>query len=409
MEDWKYNQTYSGTPQGGIISPILSNIYLHELDDFVGKLIQDFNVGKTRPPNPEYDNIGQKIHYRQKKLRKHGRNEQVIKEIKELQEQRLGIPSVIENTDRYKRLRYCRYADDFLCGVIGSFTDAKEIMHSITTFLKYDLHFEVSEEKTGIKRATRNIEFLGYKIKVIYSQRMVKNKVGRTVHTQRILQGFIRLSTPEHKIVNFAKSHDYGVYVTNKANHRPYLLTSSEVEIVTMYNSEIRGFANYYALAGNVKYELSKLTHLAFRSLIKTLAGRGKTKMSTIYKRLKQGNEWSLKYKVGNAWRGLKIFQLKHLIKQPNGKDLIPLTEHLYTTGTELTQRMNANLCEYCGNKSRPMEVHHVRKLKDLQSKKHLENWERVMIARNRKTLILCDKCHHLLHQGKLPDIRKPN
>ena len=340
MEDWKLNQTYSGTPQGGIVSPILSNIYLHELDDFVVKLIQDFYVGKTRPQNPEYDSIGHKIHYRQKKLRKYGRNEQLIKEIKELQEQRLGMPSVIENTDKYKRLRYCRYADDFLCGVIGSYTDAKEIMNSITTFLKQDLHFETSEKKTGIKRATRNIEFLGYQFRIRQSHRVVKVKKGNTWHKKRTLRGYVFLSIPEYKIVNFAKEHDYGVYLTKKAMHRPYLNLSSEVEIITMYNSEMRGFANYYSPANNVKHELGQLEHLALRSLIKTLASRRKTTMSNIFGRLKQGNEWILKYKVNDVWKELKIFQLKHLIEQPNGSDDIPQTAYLYTVGTELIQRM---------------------------------------------------------------------
>jgi RNA-directed DNA polymerase len=320
----------------------------------------------------------------------------------------LKIPSVVENTDRYKRLRYCRYADDFLCGVIGSYTDAKEIMCSITNFLK-KLSFETSADKTGIKIATRNIEFLGYEIKVRSTHRIVKvKKYGRKWRV-RTAKGVIRFSIPKHKIRRFAKTHGYGIYAENKAKHRPYLLTSSEVEIVTMYNSEIRGFANYYLLAKNVKHTLSMLEHLAFRSLIKTLAGRRKTKMTEIYEQLKQGNEYVLKYKMNNVWNELKVFQLKHLTKRPDGTDILPLTLHLYRTGTELIQRMNANLCEYCGNTSRPMEVHHVRKLKDLQAKKHLENWERVMIARNRKTLILCDECHHLLHQGKLPDNRKPN
>ena len=410
MEDWKYNQTYSGTPQGGIISPILANIYLHELDDYVEQLIEDFNVGKIRPSNPEYNRIGNLIYDVRQNLRKHGRKSEWINKLKELQEKQSKLPSVVEDTDKYKRLRYCRYADDFLCSVTGSFTDTKKIMCSIIEFLNNDLILDVSENKTGIKRATRNIEFLGYRIKIRQTGREVKMKVNGRIHKRRTLQGHIRLSIPEHKIRDFSKSHGYGVYAENKAKHRPYLLTSSEVEIVTMYNSELRGFANYYALANNAKHELGQLQHLAFRSLIKTLAGRRKTSMTAIYIRLKQGSEWVLKYKMNNAWKELKIFQLKHLTKRPNGTDdKLPLTAHLFTTGTELTQRMNANLCEYCGNTSRPMEVHHVRKLKDLQSKKHLENWERVMIARSRKTLILCDECHHLLHQGKLPDNRKPN
>ena len=409
MEDWKYNQTYSGTPQGGIISPILANIYLHELDNYVGKLIEDFSIGKKRPLNLEYDHLTQRMFRIRQNLRKHGRKSEWIDELKELQEQQSKMPSVVENTDKYKRLRYCRYADDFLCGLAGSFTDAKNIMRSITDFLKNDLNLDVSESKTGIKRATRNIEFLGYRIKVRQTGREVKVKIRGRNYKKRTLRGHIRFSIPKHKVTEFAKSHDYGVYAENKAKHRPYLLTSSEVEVVTMYNSELRGFANYYILANTVKFALSQLEHLAFRSLIKTLAGRKKTKMTSIYIQLKRGNEWILRYKVNNVWKELKVFQLKHLVERPNGIDKLPLTEHLFLTGTELTQRMNANLCEYCGNTSRPMEVHHVRKLKDLQSKKHLEDWERVMIARNRKTLILCDECHHLLHQGKLPDNRKPD
>ena len=87
-----------------------------------------------------------------------------------------------------------------------------------------------------------------------------------------------------------------------------------------------------------------------------------------------------------------------------------PLIEHLYRHGTELTQRISANQCELCGDTDRPIEVHHIRKLKDLKRKPHLQNWEKVMIARNRKTLILCsgdaDSCHKLLHKGQLPDKR---
>ena len=51
VEDWKYHNTYSGTPQGGIISPILANIYLHELDCYMETLIADFKRGKQEAVN----------------------------------------------------------------------------------------------------------------------------------------------------------------------------------------------------------------------------------------------------------------------------------------------------------------------------------------------------------------------
>ncbi len=78
--------------------------------------------------------------------------------------------------------------------------------------------------------------------------------------------------------------------------------------------------------------------------------------------------------------------------------DYIPTT-FMYRTSTELTQRLLANKCEWCGKTDEAMEVHHIKKLKDLQGKKI---WEQVMIARRRKTMVLCVACHHKLHQGKL-------
>ena len=116
-----------------------------------------------------------------------------------------------------------------------------------------------------------------------------------------------------------------------------------------------------------------------------------------------------LKYKVGEKQRELKIFQLKHMNMTPNGNEAMPPTAQLYKSGTELTKRMSAEECEYCDNSNMPMEVHHVRKMKDLTSKPNKEIWERQMIAKNRKTLVLCKECHHLLHQGTLPDIRRTN
>ena len=292
MEDWKYNQTFSGTPQGGNISPILANIYLHELDEFVLGLIERFNVGNKRPTNPEYRKISKRSERLRNELKKSGFNPEIFSKLKENQSKMLQTPSTIENTDAYKRLRYCRYADDFVCGVIGSYNDAKTLMETITDFLKRELLLDVSAEKTGIKRATKGIEFLGYGIKSEYGSRVIKRKVNGTLCKSRTITGGILLSIPTKKITDFCKHHGYGVYDTHNATHRPELITSSDVEIVTTYNAELRGLANYYCMARNVKGTLHKLVSLAFRSLLKTLANRRKTKLSRIYHQLKQGNEY---------------------------------------------------------------------------------------------------------------------
>lgn len=411
LEDWKYNHTFSGTPQGGIISPILANIYLHELDSFVKSTIEKFEVGNKRPINPDYAKLTNKAHHLRSKLERKGSNPQLINELKELRKEMHSTPSVIENTDKYKRLRYCRYADDFLLGVIGSYNDAKMLMNSIELFLKDELSLQTSPEKTGITRATKGVDFLGYGIKIAYDEKVVRRNINGRVYKQRSYRGNIDLLIHDRKMMEFCHSKGYGNWETKKSTHRSLLLNSSDMEIVEVFNAELRGFANYYILAKNFKGRLGRLEYLCWFSLVKTLASKHKTSVKEVFAKMRRVNDFYVKCEVGDEVKELKVFKLKHIVKRtPDGKDDLPLTMHLYANGTELTRRMGAKQCEYCGRTDRPMEVHHVRKLKDLKSKPHLQHWEKVMIARNRKTLILCagsaDSCHNLLHKGMLPDIR---
>ena len=148
---------------------------------------------------------------------------------------------------------------------------------------------------------------------------------------------------------------------------------------------------------------------MANYSLFKTLAGKHKSKLSTVLKRLKVGSEWIHRYTLKGKPKEMKVFQLKHMDKKDirwEEVDKIPNTLYLTASRSELIRRMEADTCEFCGKETPDCEVHHVRKLKDLISKPKLEYWEKVMIARHRKTIILCIVCHDLLHAGKLLDNR---
>jgi RNA-directed DNA polymerase len=214
----------------------------------------------------------------------------------------------------------------------------------------------------------------------------------------------INIYVPEEKVKAFCQAKQYGNYDLLKSAHRPLLLHSSDVEIVNTYNAELRGFANYYSLACDVKSKLARLIYLAHYSLFKTLADKHQTTVRTVVSKLKKNGEFVLEYKAGNETRKVKVFKLKHL--QSNSVnaariDNLPNTA-MFTFGrSDLLDRLNAQICEYCGIDTGYFDVHHVRKLADIKPGK--TKLEKLMIARNRKTIVLCVECHHQLTNGVLP------
>jgi RNA-directed DNA polymerase len=412
LSEWKYHNTYSGVPQGGTASPMLANVYGHELDQFMKKLINQFNVGKRRPANLEYQRLANRKHRIRKTIDQSGKTSELIKELRELSRRMKEIPSKRTHGDDYKRLRYCRYADDVILGIIGTKEDAKDINEKVVHFLAEKLGLKISPEKSGIFAAKKGIKFLNYHIHTNKGDRTLRMKINGRYTTKRTITEHISLHVPQQRIIDFCAKNEYGDWYKNEPKDKPKLLNASDVEILYTYNAELSGLANYYCLADDVKRKLSKLFYLAEYSLVKTLANKHKAKQTTIHQRLKKGNELILKYDVNGREKEITLFKLKHMTKKPKSWDVDQIANTLYLRGSdsELVRRMSANECEYCGRTDLPIQIHHVGKLKDIRSNKHLEKWQKVMVARNRKTIFLCsgtkDSCHYLLHRGKLPDKR---
>ncbi len=412
MEDWKFQKTYSGTPQGAICSPILANAYLHELDKFIEGLKSQFDRGKRRAKNPEYVGYEYRIYRLRKKIDQLKEDEEgngplileLRNQIREIDKKRKAIPSRNLYDPAYRRLWYARYADDFLIGIIGSKQEAAEILDQVKKFLRESLHLEVSESKTGIRYAKEGTRFLGYDVRVHTGDRIVRTLQQGRHTTKRSFVEKINIYVPEEKVKAFCQAKQYGNYDLLKSAHRPLLLYSSDVEIVNTYNAELRGFANYYSLACDVKRKLARLVYLAHYSLFKTLANKHQTKAGAIASKLKKDGEFVLEYKVGNETRKVKVFKLKHLQSNPVRAarvDNMPNTA-MFTFGrSDLLDRLNAQICEYCGIDTGYFEVHHVRKLTDIKPGK--TKLEKLMIARNRKTMVLCVECHRQLTNGVLP------
>lgn len=415
LEDWKFYNTHSGTPQGGIVSPLLANIYLHELDLKLDELIRNFDLGAHRAKNLGWVRLSYEVHKvreRIKKLDAQGHDEDKAKALKQHDELRLlllGMPASDPMDPNYRRLRYVRYADDFLIGVIGSREDAKRLMTEVSVFLTNALGLEVSSEKSGIRKSTEGVEFLGYEV-AVYSRpqklKVVKHRDGTRL-TRRSMVNRIQLSVPLDKARRFAIKHEYGHYDRFSASHRTNLLHCDDVEIVDVYNSEFRGFANYYALARDVKQKLRKLEFLWQTSLLKTLAAKHSTSVMTIVRRYKVGpSRFTVRAHVNgknserNVWR-LSDVNLKSI--KDNAVDNINGTEWIRNPRTNMAERAAIISCHFCGTNDGPFELHHVNPLRDVKNAKPLK---RIQAGRNRKVVAACKSCHNLLHQGKLPDYR---
>lgn len=169
LEEWYFNKTYSGTPQGGIVSPILANIYLDQFDKYMKEYATLFDKGESRKIRNEYMNLNMRTVNRRKKRKA---TEDPVEaaaldaEIKQLQKQLRSMPVRDEMDENYRRLKYVRYADDFLIGVIGSKQECERIKEDITNYMRDRLKLELSAEKTLITHAREEAKFLGYRITV---------------------------------------------------------------------------------------------------------------------------------------------------------------------------------------------------------------------------------------------------
>lgn len=403
MEDWHYNRTYSGTPQGGILSPLLANIYLNELDAYIeDTLIPQYTRGKRRAPNLEYCQLGYQI----KCAREAGDQDQV----RQLELKRRTMPSQDVADPNYRRLHYVRYADDFILSFSGPKSEAEAIKTAIGVFLREQLHLELSASKTLITHSrTEHARFLGYDISIYHADDKISSRTGTLTKT-RSINGGVRLGIPYGKVTELTRR-----YIRNgKPIHEAGLLAYSDAQIMDVFQQRFRGVAEYYKYAVDRK-ALGKLKYVMEVALTKTLANKFKTTVPEIYRRYASKHTVDgYTYKVlvvevptqnGTRriyWGGIPLKVVKpgaEPIDDNNGRRNVALSSR-----TDLIQRLQANECEICGAKG-PCDVHHIRKLADLKDRwrgrRDKPAWVIRMIAMQRKTLVVCEKCHVAIHGGK--------
>lgn len=411
LDEWKFHNTYSGAPQGGIISPILSNIYLNELDVYMESFKNSFNQGKRRKKNPEYENVRSKMRRLEKKIDNTNEQEDSDsienwkQEVKVLKKKLTQMPYSNQMDNEYRRLTYVRYADDFLIGIIGSKEDAQHVKEEIAKFLKDKLKLELSMEKTLITNASnKQAQFLGYEIKIFKSQAIRTDKLGRKI---RLLNGKVQLKMPHKAWVNKLQKYQAIKMSANgtwKPKPRNYFQRNEDLEIVSQYNSEIRGLYNYYRLAENVSNHMHRFAYFMFYSMLKTFATKYRKRTKHIRKKYMKNGRFTVEYETK---RGIKqIHFIERSFPRINGiskeqTDVVQNTRYTMST-TRLSDRIKAETCELCGRSNTTIHMHHVKRLKNLREKSNKSYLEQQMIARNRKTIALCKECHLKRHKGEI-------
>lgn len=401
VEDWKYNKTYSGTPQGGIISPILANIYLDKFDKYIKEYAATFRKGDRRSINPEYWRLNNKKNRLKQKLQKTSdeqMRESYLYEIAQLSKQMLSTPHKDAMDADFRRMQYVRYADDFLIAVIGSKSECETIKADITQFMREQLKLELSDEKTLITHAQDKAKFLGYEIFIRKSDAVKRNKDGVL---KRDFNGAVVLTL--NSAVIQKKLTEYNALEVRNidgkdiwwSKPRRYMTPMKPEDILAQYNAEIRGLYNYYSLAANVSKECASFAFIMKMSMFKTLGWKLNTSARKIRQKYQKDKDFVIPYNDAKGKQKYRVLYNEGF-KKRNAQfdvDYDKLPQTMYVPYPSLVERLKDGRCELCGKEGKVV-MHHVRTLTKLKGN---NEWEKLMLKRHRKTLVVCEDCNSMI------------
>ena len=354
-------------------------------------MLPAYNRGEIRRWNEAYRTLQAKISGRRKSGYK-------AEEIPQLLKLKRTIPCVDPYDPGFRRLKYIRYADDFLLGFAGPHSEAEKIKELLRNFLRDNLKLEMSEDKTRITHATNDAaRFLGYDVSTAHKDQKLTNK-------RRAINGRIGLRVP-YTVIN-EKCARY--MQNNTPVHLKERLNDDVFDIIEQYQAEYRGIVEYYRKAFNLR-KLGKLKQVMEISLTKTLAHKLKISVSQVYRRFAQslptseGPRKVLRYMVTRENKPPLVAQWGNVALKWNSQATIQEPYRFpWDKRVQLIDRLLADTCELCGSQE-DVEVHHINHIKTLwkEGRNNPPRWVIWMASRRRKTIVVCHKCHWDIHTGR--------
>lgn len=323
LDEDRVKMSKTGVPQGSIVSPILANIYYHELDNFVEDIMKRYTTPineRNSRRSKEYKALGYKINKISEKMRNHQphstERQELAKELKQLRKERLETQGL---KDKITRIEYVRYADDWMIGIAGDRKLANQIKQEINIFLKNTLLQDLHPTKTKVTDLRNgNAQFLGYEI-FLPRNRPITTYKGKGIQTIRRGNPQLRFDIPVTSVADklskrgYIKSMPNGRRPISKAS---YTVLEDHV-IVNHFRSVWLGLLNYYLGCTN-RSRLQYFHYLLHMSCAMTLGHRHRMSCSKVFqkygKQLKiqhKGKEISFPYKT--SW---KISEKRWLLGQ---------------------------------------------------------------------------------------------
>lgn len=398
VEQWHYHHTYSGTPQGGIISPVLANIYLDKFDKYMNEYADKFNKGKEKRLNPQYLKVIRQMNNLRRKIKRckdEIKIEQYETEYRKLKREALDMPCRMDMDETYRRVKYVRYADDFLIGIIGSKADCETMKTDITRFMEKNLKLELSQEKTLITHAQNAAKFLGYEISIRKSTAYKRNKnnvLMKSFNGNVILtlpMGIVKEKLLEYNVISIKSQKGKEIW---QAKYRGSLNKRGIAEIVSQYNSEIRGFYNYYSIANNISKAGSKFGYIMEYSMYHTIAQKTNSSISEVIRKYTKDGDFTVPDTDSKGNVRFRVFYNEGFKRKEANKyaDCDNMPKVFHVPRPSLVERLKTCTCELCGHKGEVV-MHHVRTLKTL---KGVKEWDKMMLQKHRKTLVVCKECY---------------